>query len=304
MDVQMPILDGNEAARLIRSELNLQTLPIIALTAGALVGERKRSLQAGMNDIVTKPFDPEVLIRKVRQLVEQVRGEPVPIAILDDKRVAHGADTSLMSSIDAAVVQQMFGYDLPMFKSVLTRILRDYAQFAEPIAHSLENQTTRSQLKARVHELRGSAGLIGATRVLRLAGAAEVALEQGRTIGVIESILGQLTTAFCALSDEALFWLGTQSVQAVPSNANVANNLPISVVDLDELYALLDHRNLAALDKFNLISASLSELLGVALFDSLRDAVENLDFQLGAQLLRECGRLTAQESPEPAAQAN
>lgn len=289
MDVQMPVLDGNEATRLIRSELNLQTLPILALTAGALVGERKRSLQAGMNDTVTKPFDPQVLIRKVRHLVEDVRGEPVPVAILDDKRVAHSTDTSLMSSIDAAVVTQMFGHDLPLFKAVLSRILRDYAQFAEPIADSLENQAARALLKARVHELRGSAGLIGATRVLRLAAAAEAALEQERSIEVVKSILGQLTCAFSALSAEALFWLGTQCAQEVPSNGKVTNSAQLRATDLEELYALLDHRNLAALDQFSLISVSLSELLGAARFDSVRDAVENLEFQLGAQLLREYG---------------
>jgi HPt (histidine-containing phosphotransfer) domain-containing protein len=304
MDVQMPILDGNEATRLIRSELNLQTLPIIALTAGALVGERKRSLEAGMNDTVTKPFDPEMLIRKVRYLVESARGEPVPIAILDDKRIAHGADTSLMSSVDAGVVQQMFGYDLPLFKSVLTRILRDYAQFADPISGSLDDQTTRIQLKARVHELRGSAGLIGATRIMRLAGAAETALEQGRSMDVVESILGQLTSAFSALNAEALVWLRAQSAQEDSSSARTTDSSPISTADLDELYALLNHRNLEALDKFNLLAVPLSELLGVARFDSLRDAVEDLDFQLGAQLLRECGRLTDQELPDSAALAS
>jgi len=47
MDVQMPTLDGNEATRRIRGELQLMTLPIVALTAGALVGERQRALEAG-----------------------------------------------------------------------------------------------------------------------------------------------------------------------------------------------------------------------------------------------------------------
>ncbi len=66
MDVQMPDMDGNEAARRIRTELQL-TLPIIALTAGALVSERERSLQAGMNDFLTKPFEPVALIGIVRR---------------------------------------------------------------------------------------------------------------------------------------------------------------------------------------------------------------------------------------------
>jgi two-component system sensor histidine kinase/response regulator len=48
--VQMPVLDGNEATRRIRKELELPSLPIVALTAGALVGERQRSIEAGMND--------------------------------------------------------------------------------------------------------------------------------------------------------------------------------------------------------------------------------------------------------------
>jgi signal transduction histidine kinase len=69
MDVQMPVLDGNEATRRIRHELGLATLPIIGLTAGALLSDRDRSLKAGMNDLVGKPFDTQVLFRKVRMLV-------------------------------------------------------------------------------------------------------------------------------------------------------------------------------------------------------------------------------------------
>jgi PAS domain S-box-containing protein len=296
MDVQMPVLDGNEATRLIRGELKLKSLPIIALTAGALVGERKRSLLAGMNDTVTKPFDPQVLIKKVRHLVEQERGEPIPIATLNDQHAAQYADTSLPSCIDASVLQQMFGDDLPLFRSVLARMLRDYAAFAEPVSAALADQPARQQLTARVHELRGSAGLIGATRVMRLAGAAEVALEQGRSIDVVESILGQLTTAFCALRAEGQFWLQAQAIREAPADPIVADHPPVNAALLDELYALLDHRNLAALDQFSLMSASLSELLGPTRFDRLRAAVEDLDFQLGAQLLRESGRLTDQPS--------
>src|SRR3984957_19967163 len=180
MDVQMPILDGNAATRQIRQETNLKALPIVALTAGALVGERQRSLESGMNDFISKPFDPQALIRKVRRLVEQVRGEPIAMVILDTEPTRHASDGLIMSSIDAGVVQQMFGDDLPMFKSLLARMLREFSDLALPIEVSSDDQISRSDIKARAHKLKGSAGMIGATKVMRLAGAAEVALEERR----------------------------------------------------------------------------------------------------------------------------
>ena len=69
IDVQMPILDGNAATRRIRGDLGLKTLPIIGLTAGALLSEQQRSLDAGMNDVITKPFDPQAMLAEVRLLV-------------------------------------------------------------------------------------------------------------------------------------------------------------------------------------------------------------------------------------------
>jgi CheY-like chemotaxis protein len=74
IDVQMPILDGNAATRLIRSDLGLKTLPIIGLTAGAMRSEQQRSLDAGMNDIITKPFDPQTMLSGVRPFVGQPPG--------------------------------------------------------------------------------------------------------------------------------------------------------------------------------------------------------------------------------------
>jgi two-component system sensor histidine kinase/response regulator len=61
MDMQMPVMDGLTATKLLRSKPYLQKLPIIAMTAHALVEERQRCLDAGMNDHVSKPIDPDVL---------------------------------------------------------------------------------------------------------------------------------------------------------------------------------------------------------------------------------------------------
>jgi CheY-like chemotaxis protein len=57
MDVQMPVMSGHEATRLLRREFSAERLPIIALTAAALVSEREQALAAGMNDFLTKPIE-------------------------------------------------------------------------------------------------------------------------------------------------------------------------------------------------------------------------------------------------------
>ncbi|MEY4751941.1 MAG: hypothetical protein RIQ60_4155 [Pseudomonadota bacterium] len=69
MDVQMPGIDGLEATRMIRRELGLHDLPIIALTAGALTEERRRAIDAGMNEFLTKPLAPTLLVRTLRRLI-------------------------------------------------------------------------------------------------------------------------------------------------------------------------------------------------------------------------------------------
>ncbi len=285
IDVQMPILDGNEATRQIRGELALASLPIVALTAGALVGERQRSIEAGMNDFVSKPFDPLVLIRKVRSLVEQVRGSPIPIVIVDRKSAPQTADQLRIPSIDAAVVRQMFGDDRSLFETVLLRMLRNNADLALPQVLS-DDEAVRSEFKGRVHQLKGSAGMIGATGLARLAGAAEVALQQGSPAKNVEPLLQQLAVALTTLREETDLFLAGQPKSRAIATAQLVSPPNICAAEIDELCLLLESQNLEAVDRFELLSLALRELMDAKRFDSLHGAVDNLDFQLAANVLR------------------
>ncbi|WP_028109720.1 response regulator [Ferrimonas futtsuensis] len=75
MDIQMPVMDGLTATRTIRQFADAQTLPVIAMTAHAMTGDREKSLAAGMNDHITKPIIlPELFATVKRWLGEEVRG--------------------------------------------------------------------------------------------------------------------------------------------------------------------------------------------------------------------------------------
>jgi len=73
MDVQMPVMDGLEATRLIRGRIDATHLPIIAMTAYAMEQERQMCLDAGMNDHLTKPVDPKNLARTLGRWITPER---------------------------------------------------------------------------------------------------------------------------------------------------------------------------------------------------------------------------------------
>jgi HPt (histidine-containing phosphotransfer) domain-containing protein len=210
------------------------------------------------------------------------------MVILDKRPAGQPTDGSnLMSSIDAGTVRQMFGADLSLFRSLLVRLLREYTDLAVPVHVSPDDQALRTHLTGRTHKLKGSAGMIGATDIMRMAGAAENALNQGRSAEVVEGLMRQLASALAILSEEAGVFLKHQGESEASAGIGTANGPNADMAQLDELCGLLESQNLVALDKFTRISQSLSETVGPLRFDRLRDAIENLDFQLGAQLLRE-----------------
>ena len=114
MDIQMPVMDGNEAARAIRnSQSPYSKVPIIAMTAHAFKEEHDRCLANGMNDYVSKPFDPDVLIMKIckyagieqgKPTEGQVDGEPIGVAGVFNIRMlfdaCNGDKTELLRVFD------------------------------------------------------------------------------------------------------------------------------------------------------------------------------------------------------------
>jgi CheY-like chemotaxis protein len=74
MDVQMPGMDGYQATRFIRSSAGgFQTIPILAMTANAMIGDRERCLDSGMNDYISKPVRGAELLAKLEALLSAPR---------------------------------------------------------------------------------------------------------------------------------------------------------------------------------------------------------------------------------------
>jgi two-component system, cell cycle response regulator DivK len=74
MDLEMPVIDGWEATRRLKSKAETRHIPVIGLSAHALAGEREKALAAGCEDFDTKPVEFDRLLAKIKKLLEQKRG--------------------------------------------------------------------------------------------------------------------------------------------------------------------------------------------------------------------------------------
>jgi two-component system, cell cycle response regulator DivK len=73
MDLSLPVMDGWEATRRIKANTALQDIPVIALSAHAMMGDHEKALQSGCDDYLTKPLDEDLLFAKLARFLEEVQ---------------------------------------------------------------------------------------------------------------------------------------------------------------------------------------------------------------------------------------
>jgi len=287
MDVQMPVLDGHDATRRIRLELNLADLPIIALTAGALSSERQRATAAGMDDYLVKPFDAQSLVASILRRVSPVNGRPVQaIAGSPDTPTPEALPWPEIEGIDGLDVRERLGNDFGLFRSMLKRLLDEFSDVSIPI--SVEGPVELAVHASRMHKLRGSAGILGAKGIHQLAGEAEAACAAGNVERSVD-LATRLVIKLQRLGECAAPLLVTAPAQAEdPSAATSGDSLDPQV--LANFVGLLRQQSMSAIERFTGLSPQLQRLLSKGSFELVRQHIDNLQFSDAANAL-EAGQL-------------
>jgi signal transduction histidine kinase/DNA-binding response OmpR family regulator/HPt (histidine-containing phosphotransfer) domain-containing protein len=293
MDMQMPVMDGLAATRAIRLKPQYQTLPIIAMTANVMDSDREKCTEAGMNDHIAKPIDPEALFAALLRWIKP-RGN---VAVADMGKTATSTKSEpepVHASGTAAF--EIVGIDT---KSALRRtggnpkryemLLRKFAESTtvEEIRDALASGDTATAVRA-AHSLKGAAANLGATAVAEAAAKVETAIQTGRTFPpALDEMANSLRTTVQAIHSALPNGPSTESAPSAPVD-------PSSVAaPLSRLKELLANDDGEAADFILDAQPELARVLTGSEMTALSTLVSNFDFSGALRCVSEiAARLT------------
>ncbi|MDO9005920.1 MAG: response regulator, partial [Aquabacterium sp.] len=167
MDMQMPVMDGVTATLEIRKEARLKDLPVVAMTANVMQGDRDRCMAAGMNDHVAKPIEPEILWTA---LLKWIKPQQSTTATVEEKpQVVLDVDLpSGIKGIDMAEGLRRVLGKKTLYLSMLRMFVAGQKTVVTEILKALDGDSWNTAERL-AHTLKGVSGTIGATDLQQLA---------------------------------------------------------------------------------------------------------------------------------------
>jgi len=193
MDIQMPVMDGYAASIEIRKDKRFDDMPIIAMTANAMAGDKEKALEAGMNDHVPKPIDVAQLFSCLATWIKPgVRGfEP---KVGDTSKPLEAAPAppkdQLPETIEGINLKEglmRVGGNAKLYRSLLMKLRDDYAKTDQEIAGQLKSGEA-GEAERLAHSIKGVAGNVGATALHEAGAVLEHAINQGEADTYEENI--------------------------------------------------------------------------------------------------------------------
>ncbi|NCF27042.1 MAG: response regulator [Gammaproteobacteria bacterium] len=176
MDVQMPVMDGYTATRNIREDDRFQKLPILAMTANATVEDQRKSEEAGMNDHIAKPIDPQVLFTALQQWIEP-GGRELPESLQAPRESSPQEETlPELPGIDTEAGLARMAGNIRSYRKLLNKFVANQQGAIGEIRAAFEEGDHEGTVRL-AHTLKGVAGTVGASALQESAASLEAALK-------------------------------------------------------------------------------------------------------------------------------
>jgi two-component system sensor histidine kinase/response regulator len=281
MDMQMPVMDGIEATKAIRSEERFRDLPIVAMTAAAMAIDRERCLSAGMDDHIAKPIDPDQLLDTLLRWIKRPDSNDAMLRNRTkiSERAPAVAETPLeITGIDVASALKRTGGNRSRYEVLLRRFAQQQANVVEAIRESLSSGDAATAERA-AHSLKGAAGTLGAMAVSESAAKAEVAIRNGQCIeSSLTCLSNDLANAVQAIQ-AALPKEGTAKDRGASIDSRIA------LEPLLQLKRLLENDDGEAADFIIEARSTLSGVLTDMEIENLSELVGDFNFEAAVACL-------------------
>lgn|GEM_PF-1276156 len=280
MDLQMPIMDGLMATRLIRALPQGKTVPIIALSAAAMLRDKQAGEQAGMNDHIAKPIDQQQLIATLVKYVQLplaaggvVSGRPGAGGPEPGRPLAH------LAGFDLARARSRLNDNEALLIKLLRNFAEDYADATARLGQLLRERQTPEAAQL-LHGLRGVCANLGALALADTARQLERQVLAGQALDALPMFREQLDAAVRAIQTQAR---GAGS----PANDMVQGEPVFLAETLQRLTDSIERHQLPADDEYRQILQALSGHVPAHLLIQLERCLHDFDFTAAGKLMAE-----------------
>ncbi len=288
MDCQMPIMDGYEATRQIRSgtagESN-KKIPILAMTANALKGDREKCLAAGMDDHIPKPIELDVLTEK---LVAALHAHESPslkasagLPVSSESEGDNAADTLILPDDLTTMDWQTHRPSLSSQPALYVKTLNVYIAQYGAIESDLVCPTNRNEsdkLQSLLHTIKGSSGNMGFVKLFTLSKETESKVKEGN---VSQEDLDAFASMLASSIKDAksIVLANTQTIQTKTSTGNEEV--------LNEIRQHLERSEIVPTELIDALEGLSEDVCAPTVKQGLLDALDVFDYELALQVLDE-----------------
>ncbi|MCO4320126.1 response regulator [Aliidiomarina quisquiliarum] len=189
MDIQMPIMDGYQAAEMIRQQFSYQRLPILAMTANAMSGDKERSLAAGMQGHIPKPIDEEQLLAQINKWAVpgpyERLAEPVAAPVAQESKRRYPQ----VKGIDFEGALNRLNHNVELYTRLVGQLVEQYRHSAMTVSEFIA-KGKYEEAKRYFHTLKGASGNLGLNSLHKKASILEQAVIDGDIGAVADQIMG------------------------------------------------------------------------------------------------------------------
>jgi len=222
MDIQMPEMDGYTATQHIRKKAPpVGHIPIIAMTAHALEGEKKKCFAAGMDDHVAKPIDPQILFQTLVKWIKPKPGRPSVKTAEKPKKILPPETFATLTQFDIKAGLNRVAGNHILYMDLLNKFALKHHHADEAIKSHIDLQEF-AQARDLAHAIKGSAGNLGAGKLQQAASVIETVLIE-KNISKVLQVISEFTSTLKKSTEQILqldIHSATQSTNPVSSDTD------------------------------------------------------------------------------------